>query len=395
MKEIPKLLLVQLAGALAFSGAITFAAEDKTQGPTDPVKVEEGLTAMPGVRIRNLEIFALVGPDQNGERDYLTLSEAMEKKVVSVQETGSVGELKIENKSPDRYVFIQAGEIVKGGQQDRCLKNDLVLEPKSGPQPIGSFCVEQSRWTRRGNESTTAFSKSDKQIVTAAQRYAVKAAKDQGAVWSEVGKSKAALTANASKMAGRKVDVEANASPTSLQLALESPELATAAKDLRDGAAKALADRSDAIGVAYAINGKLVNAEVYGSARLFAKLRDKVLEAAATEAIAELKDDVKEAPPTSDNALLEFLRVGTIEGSRLTKPNAQTEWREHEVATRALYESRDSDFKKVWCHRNVIVADESVKAAARAPSTLQNHSIEANTLQQNRQETAPARPSPR
>ena len=395
MKTIPKLLLIQLAGTLAFSGSFAFADEDQKQAPTVPVEIEDGLTVMPGVRIRNLEIFALVGPDQNRERDYMTLSEAMEKKVVRVQETGSVGELKIENQSTDRYVFIQAGEIVKGGQQDRCLTSDLVLVPRSGAQPIGSFCVEQSRWTRRGNESATAFSKSDKQIVTAAQRYAVKAAKDQSAVWNEVGKSKAALTANASKISGRKIDVEANASPTSLQLALESPELAAPIKELRDGVAKALADRSDAIGVAYAINGKLLNAEVYGSARLFAKLRDKVLEAAATEAIAELKDDATETPPASEGALREFLRAGTIEGSRLTKPNAQTEWREQEGAIRALYESRDSDFKRVWCHRNMIVADESVKATSPRSAAMRNRRIEANTSEQTRPEAVPEQRSRR
>ncbi len=80
----------------------------------------------------------------------------MDKHLVRVDETRNVSELKIENLSGDLHVFIQAGDIVKGGQQDRTLITDLVLPPKS-PQPIGSFCVEQGRWSRRVGESAAAF----------------------------------------------------------------------------------------------------------------------------------------------------------------------------------------------------------------------------------------------
>ena len=110
----------------------------------------------------------------------------MGKHLVRVDETRNVSALKIENLSGDVHVFIQAGDIVKGGQQDRVLITDLVVPPKSGPQPIGSFCVEQGRWSRRAGESTSAFSKSDKQLITMMQRYAVKSAKQQSAVWTEV-----------------------------------------------------------------------------------------------------------------------------------------------------------------------------------------------------------------
>jgi hypothetical protein len=372
MKSIGQRSVSSRAGAvlaagviLPFTAASIRAAEPPTPAPAgaaELIKIDDELSAARGVRVRNLEVFALIGPDQIRGRDYLTLSEAMERKLVQVTETQNVSELKIANSSPDRFVFIQAGDIVKGGQQDRCLTSDLVLAPKSGAQPIGSFCVEQGRWTRRGAESVAAFSKSDKQLVTSAQRYAAKAAKRQDAVWNEVEKSKKALTSNVSKLTGATVNVEENASPSSLQLALENPKLAGAVKDLRAGAAGALPERTDIIGVAYAINGKLVNAEVYGNAKLFAKLRHKILDAAATEAIAELK----ETPPSTvaDSTLREFLSAGILSRATASKPNRQTECREREEAKRALYESRDVDFKDAWCHRNMILADEAIKKAA-------------------------------
>ena len=55
-------------------------------------------------------------------------------------------------------MFIQAGDIVKGGKQDRVLTVSLLLPAKSGRVPIASFCVEQGRWSARGKEDHAKFS---------------------------------------------------------------------------------------------------------------------------------------------------------------------------------------------------------------------------------------------
>src|SRR6266516_3541776 len=171
------LLSILMAG-LAFraAGADPAGEQSSAENSVPLIKVDKTISAAPGVRVRNIEVFALVGHDQITKRDYLTLSEAMDKHLVRIDETRNVSELKIENLSGDLHVFIQAGDIVKGGQQDRTLITDLVLPPKSGPQPIGSFCVEQGRWSPRPGENAAAFSKSDKQLITMMQRYAVKSA---------------------------------------------------------------------------------------------------------------------------------------------------------------------------------------------------------------------------
>ncbi len=87
----------------------------------------------------------------------LTLQEALAKGNVQVVETGRVNELQIENTGGEQ-VFIQAGDIVKGGKQDRVLTVSLLLPAKSGRVPIASFCVEQGRWSARGKEDHAKFS---------------------------------------------------------------------------------------------------------------------------------------------------------------------------------------------------------------------------------------------
>src|SRR5215475_15688268 len=101
---------------------------------------------------RNLQIFLIHGETQLEGRHYATLSEAMAKGMVVVKETGNVSELNIQNRSGDAIIFLNAGDIVKGGRQDRTIRDDIILETRSGQVPLPSFCVENGRWTKRGGE---------------------------------------------------------------------------------------------------------------------------------------------------------------------------------------------------------------------------------------------------
>src|SRR5262245_27279517 len=144
---------------------------------------------------KNLTIFLLHGAGAPQGRTPLTLQEAMKRKLVVVRETGDVNRLTIQNRS-NHDVFVQAGDIVKGGQQDRALALDLIVPPKSGRIPIDAFCVEHGRWTRRGNEAVTAFSASNNALASKDLKIAAKARRSQGEVWANVSKTQVKLAAN-------------------------------------------------------------------------------------------------------------------------------------------------------------------------------------------------------
>src|SRR4030095_10093981 len=82
----------------------------------------------PGYRVsgpytnKNLSLFLIHGKDTIKSTNILTLEEAMAQKKVVVHETGNVNQLAIENKS-EAIVFIQSGDIVKGGRQDRTMQH--------------------------------------------------------------------------------------------------------------------------------------------------------------------------------------------------------------------------------------------------------------------------------
>lgn len=78
---------------------------------------------------KNLSIFLIHGKNTFTINDLLTLKEAIEQKKIIIHETENVNELEVENIS-NSHIFIQEGDIVKGGKQDRFLPYDFVVGPK-------------------------------------------------------------------------------------------------------------------------------------------------------------------------------------------------------------------------------------------------------------------------
>src|SRR5499426_212614 len=264
---------------------------------------------------KNLTIFLLHGAGQSLRRAPLTLQEAMKRRLVVVRETGDVNRLTIQNRS-NQDVFVQAGDIVKGGQQDRVLALDLIVPPKSGRIPIDAFCVEQGRWSRRGNEAVTAFSASDNGLASKDLKIAANARRSQSDVWANVSKAQEKLAANlrlapsatpASARARRgggpssgsgigpgrasqaelsgyvpedvlgrggvnrnasndltvseQLGLTSRVSPSSLQLTLENKLVKDTAKDYVKDLSSIINGKRDVIGFVFAINGQINSAD--------------------------------------------------------------------------------------------------------------------------------------
>ncbi len=235
----------------------------------------------------NLSIFLVHGKDTLPGKNFLTLQEALASKVVVVHETKDVNELAIENVSKDKEVYVQSGDIVKGGQQDRVLAVDLIVPPRSGRIPIAAFCVEQGRWRQRGQEEAGKFEASTDVVATNAQRIAVNKTKSQGEVWAKVSEAQAKLSENVGS------SVNSTVSESSLQLSLENKKVQEVTDDYIKKLSNIVSGKSDVIGYAVAVNGKMNNADVYGSSALFHKLWPKLLKASAVEAVAELQKGAK------------------------------------------------------------------------------------------------------
>jgi hypothetical protein len=242
-------------------------------------------TLSPPVAAHNLAAWFILAPlptpdaPATPDHDYAVLEESIEAQTALVHETGQVRELLIENRG-DVDLFIQAGDIVKGGRQDRSIGVDFIVPAKSGRIPLPAFCVEQARWHKRKAESAMLFATSKDFLASKKARLALRLAKDQHAVWDSVAEEQQSLESALGH------GVHSYDSPSSLQLTYEHDGVRHAIEDYTtalEGAPATAGGR--AVGVVWAINGVPSHADCYSSPQLFAKLWRKLLRAAATEAI--------------------------------------------------------------------------------------------------------------
>ncbi|MEM9931121.1 MAG: DUF6569 family protein, partial [Bacteroidota bacterium] len=106
--------------------------------------------------------------NQEEVADYKVLSEALTEARFRISEkkpygrfgdAGAVNTLTVQNKT-DYPVFLMAGDVVQGGNQDRVIAEDQVIAARSLTD-IPVFCVEQGRWTYEGDH---ALNEGDKKI---------------------------------------------------------------------------------------------------------------------------------------------------------------------------------------------------------------------------------------
>ncbi|HEU0185172.1 MAG TPA: DUF6569 family protein [Blastocatellia bacterium] len=392
--------------SIAFVAAMTALGQRQPSPPPSPADY----TVSGPYTHKNLTIFLLHGSNQSRGSAPLTLQEAMKRKLVVVRETGDVNRLTIQNRS-NQDVFVQAGDIVKGGQQDRVLALDLIVPPRSGRIPIDAFCVEHGRWSRRGDEAVAAFSASNNALASKDLKIAAKAKASQDEVWANVGKAQEKLAANltvplkgmpaatpipggaergvgagsgsgpgtgaapqvslsppiaqarsenavlytpaAGLTLAEHSGLASRVSPSSLQLTLENKLVKDTANDYVKNLSSIISGKRDVIGFVFAINGQINSADVYSSNALFVKLWPKMLEASAIEAIAELKADEK-FQPVEANTVKGFLRESHVGKAETKKVTARTSMLKSETEKHLYFETRDLSRAKTWLHRNYL-----------------------------------------
>jgi hypothetical protein len=270
--------------------------------PADPGKPLECRISGPFTH-GNLSVFLLHGPDRVQLKKYLTLPEALEKKLFVIHETQNVNRLEMENLSADAEVIILSGDLLKGGQQDRIAQFDLIVPPKSGKVPLPAYCVERTapRWMSKLTEDNKSFKDSPGQVFSNSQKLAGRYYMSQGKVWDEVFKGQGALSTNAG------VNVQAKESDSSLALTLKVKEVVEASNKYLKALAPILDGKTDVVGYAYAINGKMYAADVFGSNALFRKVWPRLIQANSIEAFADLQKDKKFAAAT-EQSVRDFLK---------------------------------------------------------------------------------------
>lgn len=297
---------------------------------------------------KNLTVFLIHGDDTIRGRTPLTLEEALDSKLAIVHETGDVNELEVENLSKTEEIYVQAGDIVKGGKQDRVLAVDLIVPARSGRIALDAFCVEQGRWTQRKAESTAAFSSSADSAPSKSLKMAARHSKSQSEVWDKVAESQDKLSVSAN------ISVRSSESRSSLQLSVENPAVRSNSNEYIRALSGIVNGKNDVIGFVFAINGQINSADVYGSGELFKKLWPKLLKATAIEAVSEAAGRSARDPVTPGD-LQSFFVEAEVAPVILTRPVTERITMITRESNKSVFlETQDKKHDGAWIHRNYI-----------------------------------------
>lgn len=217
------------------------------------------------VKEKNIAIFPVISKE-GGEKKLITLDEAMEQKTILVKELEqeNVNQISIKNES-DKWVFIMAGEILTGSKQDRILKEDLLLPPRSGRITVNAFCVEHGRWTYKSDKF-----ESNKTVSNIAVRQMAKEKCNQSAVWDAVSETQ--------KRAGCDSKTQA------LNETYSAPAVKTNIDNLYNRFKDLPSKHNRMNGVVIAVGDQILCVDLFASAELLDRLWPKLLKSYLLEA---------------------------------------------------------------------------------------------------------------
>jgi hypothetical protein len=315
---------------------------EELQAARGPVQPAKECTISGPYTHENLTLFLIHGPDKMQGQQVMPLQGALDQNLAVVHE----GALSVDNRA-NMPLFIQAGDIVKGGNQDRVLPYDYLIPVGKSQLPVTVFCVESGRSMPRGQEVSTSFQTSTEQLPGKRLQMAARYMHAQNAVWQGVAQLQRDLERN---LGG---SVQSPLSASSLQLTLESDRVQQAVAAYVNDIGPRTVDEADAIGVAVVVNGEIQSVDTYGSAGLFRELFPKVLKAGAVAAVAERKAGEPAALPSIDS--LQKFMISSEKGNNCQRIQTDgTLVLRQETDRAVLFETCDPARQNAVLHRSYL-----------------------------------------
>ncbi len=328
-------ILVSAALSAALFLAVNHMRSPQSLAPGGQFKLDGRRSLGAAKSYKNLTLIPVYDSAARSTDTYMTLDEGLKTKVVKVKESpqgGEVNTLYITN-GGRKPLYLMAGEVVLGGQQDRCLGRDIIVPPDKRDQPVTVFCVEHGRWTGRKEFADSAKAVASWEIRASAQEGAFAAqrvtiadsasnrvtGRSSSAGLQTTGSARQAAVGGRANRIARSGAESGSRSPAfaaySARVGEEqqkvwdnvekknrrfkaAPATGTYREVLNQSGGEAqksiepyvkallgsLVPDARLVGVVAAVNGKVVSADIFGDPSLFRKLWPKLLRSYAADA---------------------------------------------------------------------------------------------------------------
>jgi hypothetical protein len=245
---------------------------------------------------KNMLVFPIHYEGRQAPGDWETLDKAVQAGHLRILEKteAQVSEVQMENLS-DATVFLMSGEIIKGGQQTRVIRQDTVIEAKQRVA-VPVFCVEPHRWTGKREFG------SSKNLVPSSMRNAIMGGAGQGEVWQQAAASPAAR--GAPNTTGN------------LDESLNSEQTQKDFSEMHKTLGHFSPPETVGIAVADARTGRVIGLEVFGRRDLFESLQDKLVEGYAEDLVLAGAAAADSKPAVGEKEVAEFIQRALDGSSR-------------------------------------------------------------------------------
>jgi hypothetical protein len=272
-------------------------------------------------------VFPVYDSSSKSTDTYTTLDEGLKARRVNVKEAregGTVNTLYVTN-SGRKPLYLMAGEVVLGGQQDRTLARDTIVPPGKRNVPVTVFCVEHGCWSGRSDFGRSAPAVAGLSIRASAMNGDFNASKDQ--VAAQVSASAApTMAGRPSQEAARTRILSGTENLAGARNAYGGDEVAKAQQKVWDGVEEknsklkirnqtgtyrdaltmkggdartsapayvkslsgSLGSDAHVVGVVAVVNGKIIAADIFSDPVLFRKLWPKLLRSYAADAVEQV-----------------------------------------------------------------------------------------------------------
>lgn len=247
-------------------------------------------------------------------------------------------------------VLIQAGTVLRGGNQDRLPAHDVVVWPGAGWQEIQVYCCEAGRWTKERDGFEVS-----RDLALPSLRRLVYFGRPQTHIWDEV---KRELFA-----------VQAKSPSSALRAAYDDAGYKKLAEEYAAALSRGLDESVEACGVAAAVGDQLLSIETYGSPALFRQALPGILRGLSLQALAHergviVTGEVKGTKRAVKLALEEVFSADFAKGPE--GPHAAGLG----VTTRGGFEGQALSVEGKLSHLVLFAPQEGGKAGAAAPPEI-------------------------
>jgi hypothetical protein len=248
--------------------------------PRDAVsEFADHLRVLPASRHANLALYPVVVAGVPVSDIDMPLDQAVNKGLVEVTELKSadVNRLRVYSRAKEP-VFVMAGEILRGGKQDRIIADDLIIPPHAD-LTVDVYCVEHGRWVetesrprpgRGGGGGARGDFSAGHSLAGGGMRAGARSG-GQTKVWETVADQQTRLRAPSATGAYRSVH--------------DSADVRSRMKPYLAALSDLAADNPKASGVVVVMDDEIVVADLFSSPALFHKLWPQLLEAYVIDAL--------------------------------------------------------------------------------------------------------------